>query len=37
MSEFSCSHGNERYGACDDESHTVASRENVLHRFPDGE
>ena len=34
MDELSRSRGSEGIRACDDESHTVASRENVLHRFP---
>lgn len=34
MDELSRSRGSEGIRACDDASHTVTSRENVLHRFP---
>ena len=34
MDELSCLHGSEGMRACDDESHSLASRENVLRRFP---
>ncbi len=34
MYELSRSRESEGIKACDDASHTVTSRENVLHRFP---